>query len=107
MGVARRPAGVCIARAVAGCIARHANNKTGVGWPGMGTIAKETAFKRTAVIAAIKELERGRARHGDPLQGRQKEHGKSVSTPPMGGATGELGGVVDGGGVVRQTDPNQ
>ena len=73
-----------IARAVAGCIARHANNKTGVGWPGMGTIAKETAFKRTAVIAAIKELERGRARHGDPLQGRQKEHGKSVSTPSDG-----------------------
>ena len=48
-----------IARAVANCIARHANNKTGMGWPGMGTIVSETGFKRTAVIAAIKDLERG------------------------------------------------
>ena len=48
-----------IARAVANCIARHANNKTGMGWPGIGTIVSETGFKRTAVIAAIKELERG------------------------------------------------
>ena len=48
-----------IARAVANCIARHANDKTGLGWPGIGTIVSETGFKRTAVIAAIKELERG------------------------------------------------
>ena len=48
-----------IARAVAGSIARHANDKTGLSWPGMGLIVKETGFKRTAVIEAIKELERG------------------------------------------------
>ena len=48
-----------IARAVANCIARHANDKTGLGWPGIGLIVSETGFKRTAVIEAIKELERG------------------------------------------------
>ena len=48
-----------IARAVAGCIAYHARDNTGVSWPGMATIVKETGFKRTAVIAAIKVLERG------------------------------------------------
>ena len=48
-----------IARAVANCIARHANDKTGLGWPGMALIVKETGFKRTAVIAGIKALERG------------------------------------------------
>ena len=49
-----------IARAVAGSIAYHANAKTGLSFPGMGTIVKETGFKRTAVIAAIKELEQGK-----------------------------------------------
>ena len=34
-----------IARAVAGCIARHANDKTGLGWPGMGTIVSENWFQ--------------------------------------------------------------
>ena len=96
-----------IARAVAGCIARHANNKTGVGWPGMGTIAKETAFKRTAVIAAIKELERGGHVTVTRFKVGKKNTANRYQLPPMGGATGELGGVVDGGGVVRQTDPNQ
>ena len=48
-----------IARAVAGCIAYHANDKTGKCWPGIATIVSETGFKRTAVIAAIKELEGG------------------------------------------------
>ena len=48
-----------IARAVAGCIAYHARDDTGVSWPGMGTIAEETGFGRTAIIAAIKVLERG------------------------------------------------
>ena len=44
---------------MAGCIARHANDQTGLGWPGMGTIATETGFCRRAVVKAIKELERG------------------------------------------------
>ena len=48
-----------IARAAANCIARHANDKTGLGWPGNGTIATETGFCRRAVVKAIKELERG------------------------------------------------
>ena len=48
-----------IAHAVAGCIAYHARETTGVSWPGLGTIVKETGFKRTAVIEAVKELERG------------------------------------------------
>ena len=84
-----------IARAVANCIARHANDKTGLGWPGIGTIVSETGFKRTAVIAAIKELERG----GHVTVGRFKVGKKNTANryqlPPMGGAPD---GLVEGGG---------
>ena len=84
-----------IARAAANCIARHANDKTGLGWPGMGTIATETGFCRRAVVKAIKELERG----GHVTVGRFKVGKKNTSNryqlPPMGGAPPALGG---GGG---------
>ena len=83
-----------IARAVAGCIARHANDKTGLGWPGMGRIVNETGFCRTAVVKAIKELERG----GHVTVGRFKVGKKNTvnryQLPPMGGAPG---GLVGGG----------
>ena len=83
-----------IARAVAGCIARHANDQTGLGWPGMGTIVNETGFCRTAVVKAIKELERG----GHVTVGRFKVGKKNTANryqlPPMGGAPG---GLVGGG----------
>ena len=75
-----------IARAVAGCIAYHANNKTGLGWPGIGKIVTLTGFKRTAVIAAIKEIERG----GHFKVSRVKVDGKNkvnrYQLPPMGSA---------------------
>ena len=87
-----------IARAVAGCIARHANARTGLGWPGMGTIATETAFKRTAVIAAIKDLEQGGHITVTRFKVGKKNTANRYQLPPMGGAPGELGGVVDGGG---------
>ena len=84
-----------IARAVAGCIARHANDQTGLGWPGMGTIATETGFCRRAVVKAVKELERG----GHVRVGRFKVGKKNTSNryqlPPMGGAPAALG---SGGG---------
>ena len=80
-----------IARAVANCIARHANDKTGLGWPGMGTIVNETGFCRTAVVKAIKELERG----GHVTVGRFKVGKKNTANryqlPPMGGASAALG----------------
>ena len=80
-----------IARAVAGCIARHANDKTGLGWPGMGTIATETGFCRRSVVNAIKELERG----GHVTVGRFKVGKKNTvnryQLPPMGGASDGLG----------------
>ena len=73
-----------IARAVAGCIAYHANNKTGLAWPGIGKIVTLTGFKRTAVIAAIQELERG----GHLPVTREKVGGKNkvnrYQLPPMG-----------------------
>ena len=87
-----------IARAVAGCIARHANARTGVGWPGMGTIAKETGFCRRAVVKAIKDLERGGHVTVTRFKVGKKNTANRYQLPPMGGATGELGGVVDGGG---------
>ena len=65
-----------IARAVANCIARHANDKTGLGWPGMGTIVNETGFCRTRRRQGHQGARAGRARHGGPIQGRQKEQGK-------------------------------
>ena len=81
-----------IARAVANCIARHANDKTGLGWPGMGTIATETGFCRRAVVKAVKELERG----GHVAVGRfkvgKKNKANRYQLPPMGSAPAALGG---------------
>ena len=85
-----------IARAVAGSIARHANDKTGLSWPGMGLIVKETGFKRTAVIEAIKELERG----GHVAVRRFKVGKKNVSNryqlPPMGNVSASHPSPPDG-----------
>ena len=92
-----------IARAVANCIARHANDKTGLGWPGMGTIVNETGFCRTAVVKAIKELERG----GHVTVGRFKVGKKNTANryqlPPMGGVSAALG---RGGGSAPDALPS-
>ena len=92
-----------IARAVAGCIARHANDQTGLGWPGMGTIVNETGFCRTAVVKAIKELERG----GHVTVGRFKVGKKNTANryqlPPMGGASAAL---ARGGGSAPDALPS-
>ena len=84
-----------IARAVAGCIARHANDQTGLGWPGMGTIATETGFCRRAVVKAIKELERGEHFTVGRFKVGKKNTANRYQLPPMGGAPAALGG---GGG---------
>ena len=84
-----------IARAVANCIARHANDKTGMGWPGIGTIVTETGFCRTAVIAAIKELERGGHVAVSRFKVGKKNKANRYQLPPMGGAPH---GLVEGGG---------
>ena len=83
-----------IARAVANCIARHANDKTGMGWPGIGTIVTETGFCRTAVIAAIKELERGGHVTVSRFKVGKKNRANRYQLPPMGSA---LCGLVEGG----------
>ena len=84
-----------IARAVANCIARHANDQTGMGWPGIGTIVTETGFCRTAVIAAIKELERGGHVAVSRFKVGKKNTANRYQLPPMGGAPH---GLVEGGG---------
>ena len=86
-----------IARAVANCIARHANDKTGLGWPGMGTIATETGFCRRAVVKAVKELERGGHVTINRFKVGKKNKANRYQLPPMGGAPAALGG----GGVVH------
>ena len=94
----RGPAGCrCLVspRAVANCIARHANNKTGLSWPGMGTIATETGFKRSAVILGIKELERGGHVPVFRFKVGKKNKSNRYQLPPMGGSPG---GLVEGGG---------
>ena len=87
-----------IARAVAGCIAYHANARTGLGWPGMGTIATETGFCRRAVVKAIKDLERGGHVTVTRFKVGKKNTANRYQLPPMGGPSDALGGVVDGGG---------
>ena len=101
-----------IARAVAGCIAYHARADTGVSWPGMGTIAEETGFGRTAIIAAIKVLELG----GHVTVRRFKVGKKNVSNryqlPPMGNVSAshpsppdDLGGSASDGSEQVRTEP--
>ena len=75
-----------IGRAVAGCIAYHANDRTGLSWPGIGTIVKETGFKRTSVIAAIHEIERGGHFRVTRLKVGKKNESNRYQLPPMGRA---------------------
>ena len=81
-----------VARAVANCIARHANDKTGLGWPGIGTIVNETGFCRTAVVKAIKELERGGHLAVSRFKVGKKNRANRYQLPAMGSAPHGLGG---------------
>ena len=94
-----------IARAVAGSIAYHANDKTGLSWPGMGKIAEETGFGRTAIIAAIKVLERG----GHVTVRRFKVGKMNTSNryqlPPMGDVQDALPSAPDGLGGSASDGP--
>ena len=96
-----------IARAVAGCIAYHARENTGLSWPGMGTIVEETGFKRTAVIEAIKVLERG----GHVTVRRFKVGKKNVSNryqlPPSGNVSVRHPSAPDGLGGSASDGPEQ
>ena len=87
-----------IARAVAGCIAYHANDKTGLSWPGMGTIAKETGFGRTAIVAAIKALERGGHVSVTRLKVGKKNASNRYRLPPMGNVSDLHPSAPDGPG---------
>ena len=85
-----------IARAVAGCIAYHARAETGVAWPGMGTIAKETGFGRTAIIAAVKELERGKHVTVRRFKVGKKNVSNRYQLPPMGNVSASHPSAPDG-----------
>lgn len=52
-GAALGPYGLAVYMA----IARHVNQKSGVAFPGMATIARETGMSRNRVVAAVKKLE--------------------------------------------------
>ena len=39
------------------CIVRHVNRKTGVAFPGMATIARETGMSRRRVLSAVRQLQ--------------------------------------------------
>ena len=85
-----------IARAVAGCIAFHANDKTGLSWPGMGKIAEETGFGRTAIVAAIKALERGGHVSVTRLKIGKKNTSNRYRLPPMGNVSTSHPSAPDG-----------
>ena len=80
-----------IARSVANCIARHANDKTGLAWPGFARIAEETGFKRRAVIAATQELEKGAHLTVSRVRVGGKNKSNRYQLPPMGSAPRALG----------------
>ena len=84
-----------IARAVAGVIAFHADEHTGRSWPGMGTIAKKTGFCRTAVVKAIKELERGGHVTVRRFKVGKKNALNRYQLPPMGGGQEALPSAPD------------
>ena len=85
------------AKAVAHCIARHANNLTGLAWPGIARISEETGFKRTAVIAGIQELERGGHLTVSRLREGKKNRVNKYQLPPMGSPSNALGGSPSNG----------
>ena len=93
-----------IARAVASCIARHANHLTGLAWPGVERIASETGFKRTAVKAGIQELERGGHLTVRRAKAEKKNRANRYQLPAMGGSPHDRGGgrhTTGGGGSPR------
>ena len=94
-----------IARAVAGCIAYHANDKTGLSWPGMGTIAKETGFGRTAIVAAIKALERGSHVTVRRFKVGKKNVSNRYQLPPMGNVSASHPSAPDGIGGSASDGP--
>ena len=101
-----------VARAVAGVIAFHADEHTGRSWPGMGTIAEETGFGRTAVIAAIKVLERGGHVKIRRLKVVRDGHLVNISNRyqlpgPMGDADAVRGSAPDGLGGSALDGPEQ
>ena len=100
-----------IARAVAGCIARHANDKTGVSGPSMGTIAAETGFCRTAVVAAIKVLELAGHVKIRRLKVVRDGHLVNIANryqlPPMGGQEALGGSASDALGGSASDDRKQ
>ena len=85
-----------IARAVAGCIANHANTETGRCWPGIGSIVKETGFSRRSVIRAIKGLERGGHITVRRFKVDKKNEVNHYQIPPLGSTSDGLGGSATG-----------
>ena len=99
------------ARAVAGCIANHANTKNGRCFPGMGTIVKETGFSRSSVIRAIKELECGGYITVRRFKVGKKNKTNNYQLPPIGSVTSSdpsvtvtLGGSVTVTPELRSTE---
>ena len=94
-----------IARAVASCIARHANDKTGLAWPGVERIAEQTGFGRTAVKAGIQELERGGHLTVSRSRVGKKSRANRYQLPAMGGSPHDRGGVATRPGEGVATRP--
>ena len=96
-----------IARAVAGCIAYHANDKTGLSWPGMALIVTETGFCRNAVIAAIKVLERGGHVTVRRFKVGKKNAVNRYQLPPMGNVSASHPSAPDALGGSASDAPEQ
>lgn len=80
------------------CIALHCSGETMIAWPSIATIAKETGYGHTAVIAAAQdlrrmnliEIEHREKPDGSPNSNRYKVQGLIT----MGGSTPSVQGVV-------------
>ena len=74
----------------------HSHDSTGLSWPGMGKIAEETGFGRTAIIAAIKVLEQGGHLTVRRFRVGKKNVANRYQLPPMGNVSASHPSAPDG-----------
>ena len=74
-----------LTKLVAVAIARCAGKSSGLAWPGMGTLAKDTGLSRSSVIRAVAELEHGEHLTITRLKIGKKNAANRYRLPAMGG----------------------
>ena len=76
-----------LTKLVAVAIANRASSSSGLCWPGMGTLAKDTGMSRSSVIRGVAELEWGGHLSVTRLKLGKKNVSNRYRLPPMQGST--------------------